>query len=609
MRKHGRKLVTAAVLIAATAIPGAGHAQVPANPNYYIKGSDTLFDIMTASINAAKAKNVLPTTSPTLIYDGTGSGNAENEMKSTSGTAAGRLGVQSIGPMSRNFRPATVTQFPSWQPGLQNIVALDAAVVMSFNGTQKCKNYSLPLLSTDGTKAAPNTATLPVAFGTTGSGYDQILEIILSGIDGTGSTAACADPRRVQAIADLAACQGVSAINHFYRRDDNSGTTDTFKDKIMRGGAGGRFCNGAALGSLGGNKAHPNLNNQDLDPIRRPCDVSSATRSQVTCTDVTTGALCNSSAATCTQGFITALSENDGTISDITVTIGARVAADSTGATMGFAGREGAKVNPNANAAFVNTNPPTNDLVRLDSYMLARRLFLQRGPANPTLDAGVDFNATNTAPPPAAGPPAGCLTTPPTVTGAACGNQRVNNTAVLTAGLTCPDGSANLCAGGGTTQRGLEDTLFNYMTDPGGSASPDGAPGRCNTDPIVVQYGFIPCLDSCLDTPTGSANLCSKSPYTNPASPPSACFPAGFQTATGVVSWSASATPAPLWAAVTTGATGTCCTTGVAAVGGACPAGNTSRGANFACSTPGTQAECATGLACTNLAPGLDVGQ
>jgi hypothetical protein len=602
MRKHGSKLVTAAVLIVATAIPGMVRAQVAANPNYFLKGSDTLFDIMTASINAAKTKGVITTVSPTLIYDGTGSGNAENEMKSTSGTAAGRLGVQSIGPMSRNFRPATVTQFPSWQPGLQNVVALDAAVILTFNSTTKCKNLSLPLLSTDGTKAAQNTSTLPITFGQTGSGYDQVLEVILSGIDGSGSVAACSDPRRVQAIADFTACQNVGIINHFYRRDDNSGTTDTFKDKIMRGGAGGRFCNGAAVGSLGGNKAHPNLNNQDLDPIRRPCDVSSATRAQVSCTDISTGLPCNSSAASCTQGFITALSENDGTISDITVTIGARVAADSTGATVGFAGREAAAVNNNASFAFINTNPPTNALVRGDNYMLARRLFLQRGPANPLLDAGVDFNSTNTAPPPAAGPPAGCV-------GAACGNQRVNDNAVLTAGLTCPDGSANFCAGGGTTQRALEDTLFNYMTDPGGSASPDGAPGRCNTDPIVKQFGFIPCLDLCVDTPTGSANLCSKSPYANPASPPSACFPAGFQTATGVVSWSASATAAPLWAAVTSGATGTCCSNGAAAAAGACPAANAGRGLNFACSTPGVQAECATGTLCTDLGSGVVVCQ
>jgi hypothetical protein len=598
MRKHGRKLITAAALIVAAVAPGRSTAQVAAAPDYYIKGSDTLFDIMTASINAAKSKGVLPTTSPTLIYDGTGSGNAENEMKSTSGTAAGRLGVQSIGPMSRNFRPATATQFPSWAPTVQNIVALDAAVVITKNSSTRCKNIALPLLASDATKANPNTAGLPISFGTTGSGYDQMLEVILSGPDGSGSVAACSDPRRVQAIADFAACNGLPSLNHFYRRDDNSGTTDTFKDKIMRGGAGGRFCNGAALGVLGGNKAHPNLNNQDNDPIRKPCDVSSASRVQVSCTDISTGLACNSSAATCTQGFITALSENDPGQSDITLTIGGRIAADPTGATVGFAGREAARAIAGAAGAFINTNPPSDALTRLDLYLLARRLFLQRGPANPLLDAGVDFNATNTSPPPAAGPAAGC-------TGAACGNQRINDNAALTSGLTCPDGSSNFCAGGGTTQRNLEDTLFAYMTDPGGSVSPDGAPGRCNTDPLVKQFGFITCLDDCLATPSGASNLCAKSPYAYPASPPATCLPVGFPTASGVVTWSTSAAATPLYGSFTAAAAGTCCSTGTAvAAGGTCAAANAGRAANFACSTANVQAECATGLVCTDIGGG-----
>jgi hypothetical protein len=513
MRNTGSRITLAAVLIAAAAVPGKGTAQVAANPDYYLKGSDTLFDIMTGSINAAKTKGVLPTVSPTLIYDGTGSGNAENEMKSTAGTAAGRLGVQSIGPMSRNFRPATATMFPTWAPTVQNVIALDAAVIVTKNSAGRCKNITLPLLATDSTKANQNTASLAagIAFGTTGSGYDQILEVILSGIDGSGSVAACSSPARVQAIADFAACNGLGTLNHLYRRDDNSGTTDTFKDKIMRNGAGGRFCNGAAAGVLGGNKAHPNLNNQDNDPIRRPCDVSSATRFQITCTDMTTGLACNSAAAPCTQGFITALSENDPGFSDITLTSGNRIAADPTGATVGYAGREATRVVTGAAGAFINTNPPSDALTRLDLYLLARRLFLQRGPSNPTLDATAAATAAV-----GTGAPA---------------TQLVNDNAALTSGLTCPDGTTNFCAGGGATQFGLETTLFNYMTDPGGVASPDGAPGRCNTDPLVKQYGFITCLDDCLATPSGASNLCSKAPYAYPASPPSACVPSVTQGA------------------------------------------------------------------------------
>src|SRR5262249_28452725 len=155
------------------------------------------------------------------------------------------------------------------------------------------------------------------------------------GVDGSGSAAACSSPKRVQAISDFSAAFGVPIVRHFYRRDDNSGTTDTFKDKINVG----RFCNGAAVGVLGTNKTHPNLNNQDLDPIRRPCDVSNpGVREQVACTDLSTGLSCNTNAPSCTQGLVTALSENDTSISDITVTIATRAGSDATGLTVGYAG-------------------------------------------------------------------------------------------------------------------------------------------------------------------------------------------------------------------------------------------------------------------------------
>jgi hypothetical protein len=141
---------------------------------------------------------------------------------------------------------------------------------------------------------------------------------------------------------------------------------------------------------------------------------------------------------------------------------------------------------------------------------------------------------------------------------------------------------------------------------PAATASPDGAPGRCNTDPIVKQYGFITCLDDCLATPTGSANLCSKSPYAYPASPPSACFPAGTQTAAGVSTWNG----APLFGALVSAAASTCCSTGAAvAAGGTCPAANADRAVNFACSTANVQAECAAGLVCTDIAGGTLVCQ
>jgi ABC-type phosphate transport system substrate-binding protein len=606
-RSQPRLVLGLSALLALAA--GQASAQVASNcPNYSdtsngaycINGSDTLFDIVTQSIKnkvasdkaavtagTAVAPTILQGTSgaalsrSALFYNGGGSGNAENSMKAGAPGAGGTiggggLGTQSIGAMSRNFRPATVTQFPSWQPTVQNVVGLDAAVIVVKNTANRYKNFALPLLATDGTKANPNTSTLSITFGTPGSGYDQILEVILSGIDGSGSVAACSDPRRLQAVADFSAANGVGLIAHFYRRDDNSGTTDTFKDKI----AVGRFCNGAGAGVLGTNITNANLNNQDFDPIRRPCDGPIAgVRNAVSCTDLTTGSACTDSVANpnCTQGLVTALSDNDPGRSDITTSIAGRVGNDSSGQTVGYAGREAARQAGNPTAApFINTLPPSDTLVRQDLYMLARRLFVQRAPSNSSLDAAVSAGTT------ARSNATGVCASPPCLEKASDLNTTSNT-------LKCPQLTSNTCAGGGTTQQSFEDALFNYMTDSGGTGSQDGAPGRCNVDPVVKQFGFLTCLDDCTLIPSGSGNLCSKSPYPNPAAPPSACFPATQFGATG--NWT--------YCAVT------CCSNLSSAAGGAaCPAA-TGRAANFACSTAGVQSECGAGLTCTDLGAGL----
>jgi hypothetical protein len=511
-RKFTRQVLAAATCSAALAA-GSASAQVAANPDYYLKGSDTWFEVMTDAIATAKAQGVLPTASPTLIYDGTGSGTAANQMKAVGGGGT-NLGVQSIGPMSRNFRPAEITQFPTWSPTVQNVGGLDAAVILR-SDLASCVNRNLPLLPSDATKANPNNTALPFTFGQTGSGYDQILEVILSGVNGSGSIEACADPRRVQAVLDFAACNGVASVNHFYRRDDNSGTTDTFKDKV----AVTRFCNGAAIGQLTARAdGQFNLNNQDHDPIRRPCDVSSPTRSRTTCTDLSTGLICDSAAPSCTQGLVVALANGDPGFPDVTRTIGERVKADPTGQTFGYAGREAVRLpGGGTQAVFVNTNPPSDTLIRGDNYMLSRRLFLMRGPATPAFDVLAAVAGAN---PPTLNASNQRLCNGVLTPSGGC-NERVNDNANST--QKCPATSTNNCQGGGTAQRDLEDRLFAWMTDPDGSQS-NGLPGRCNLDPIMQAWGFLPCLDSCLDTP-GPENLCSKSPYPPVPSTPGACIP------------------------------------------------------------------------------------
>jgi len=647
--------LTTLLVAMAVGLAGSASAQVANNCSNYanaangafcLNGSDTWFDVMTDAIKAKVAEDkaagcatagpnciaphiLQPAGDPApgesiLFYNGTGSGNAANSMKfgapagggataggtvSVGGVTVAALGTQSIGPMSRNFRPnescagagnpncATQIQgqFPSWQPQIPNVGGLDAATVITRNQGNRYTNFTLPLLPTDSTKANPNTTGLICAFGTpggpvggvagTGNCYDQLLQLILSGVDGTGSTAACADPKRVQAIADFSSAFG-STLRHFYRRDENSGTTDTFKDKINVG----RFCNGTAVGVLGANKVHPNLNDEDHDPIRRPCDVSIAgVREAVSCTDltVTPPVACNTATANCTQGFLTALSENDPGISDITVTIATR-AADASGLTVGYAGREGIRLPAGTTAGpFVNTNPPTEALVRSDTYLLARRLFIQRGPALPTLDGAVSAgiivrtNATG-----------GACATPPCL-------ERVNDSGGTNAGLKCPDGSANSCSGGGVKQRSAEDALFLWMTDTGGAGSQQGAPGRFNMDPIMISRGFLACTDD-HSPPSGAGNLCSKTVFPVIPAPPSACTPTA---STGPASWK--------FDSVACTGSNICCSNGLAC--NAQPAGTpagfcaaaTGRPVNTACSANGVQAECGTGLVCTDIGGGL----
>jgi hypothetical protein len=52
-----------------------------------------------------------------------------------------------------------------------------------------------------------------------------------------GTTAECSDPCRTCLVGYLASasCQPVNRIEHIYRRDDKSGTQDTFREKVVDG--------------------------------------------------------------------------------------------------------------------------------------------------------------------------------------------------------------------------------------------------------------------------------------------------------------------------------------------------------------------------------------
>ena len=636
MRKHGsipRTVLGALVAATLGATSGTAWAQdCTTAPNngavcFHLKGSDTLFDIMTDAINAARTAGIAG--SNNLFYDGSGSGNAESQMRfvSATGTQPGgtaNLGVQSIGPMSRNFRPGVIDNLSvgfnqraagnltgnghaGWAPSCTNVVGLDAAVLLTRatgNGAG-CRNVNFNTFNDNSfpgatvPRATTNNTALPVLFGNGGafnnlaatSNYSNLLMIVLAGVDGSGSIAACSDPRRIQALQDLAGCMGVDHIEHLYRRDDNSGTTDTWKDRIMTISSaadpryawiGGRFCNNQSIGGINGaanqtgicaitrttscvanspvsgstdcplltgstinhEACQFNLNNQDFDPIRRGCVAPDGAHAPTSCTDMTTGLACQASDGNpnCTQGLIVAITDFDPGSTDETTSIAARVKNDSSGQSIGYAGREAIAPGRGTKGFLLNTIASSDVNTRKEAYLLARRLFLQNGGLSGTTNDDLVNDL--------AGPGIGTI------------------------------------VGQGATQFTAEQNFFNWATN------------HANIDSIVKSRGFITCAPNVGDDPCAlSNNLCAKVPAAPVAAPLSALVPNGSAGSggTGGAKTIRSDGLGPSGAAIT-------CAAGAACVGGTCTAGLTcpvaaKRASNSAC----TQNSDCTSNVCTDV--------
>jgi len=587
------------------------------DPNcYHLKGSDTLHDIIVQAINGARAAGIPG--SKNLFYDGTGSGNGENQMKFVGGTGAtngnGDLGVQSIAPMSRNFRPGIIDSLSAgfqgrdathltssghaaWAPSCQNVVGLDAAVLFTrgSGAGSSCKNINFPTFVDNAipasavSRATTNNTSLTTAFGNGSAfnnlsatvNYSNLLMIILGGVDGTASIAACSDPRRVQALQDLAACMGVDHIEHVFRRDDNSGTTDTWKDRIIvtASGAdprypwvGGRFCNNQNIGSINGATAQSgvcsvtrsnttckvntdcpagetcqfNLNNQDFDPIRRSCTPSDGSHAPTSCTDMTTGKPCQASDnnPNCTQGLVVAITDFDPLSTDETTSISARVKNDSTGQTIGYAGREAVAAGRGTRALTMNTTGPTDSNVRKEAYLLARRLFLQNGGLSGTTNDDLIDDL--------AGP-----------------NINIQ--------------------GKGANQFAAEQAFFTYATN------------HANVDTIVQSLGFITCAPNAGDDPCALPNnLCAKTPAAAIAAPLGALVPNGSFAASGTGGAKTINSIGRVWNG--TSLVAASCAAGASCVGGTCTSGLTcpdaaARPLNAACTQ---DSDCASGH-CTDV--------
>jgi ABC-type phosphate transport system substrate-binding protein len=270
--------------------------------------------------------------------------------------------------MSRNLKSSVIAAHPSGVPTVRNVVGLDGVVFAVTNTRGHIINIVFPWTPFPPGTASPNNDW----------------RILLAGINGTGGAADCADPARLDAMYRIAYLQGSSSgeIEHFYRPDDNSGTTETIKEKLGISG----FCNGTAIGIRGANQTNPNLKNQDLDPIRRPCVVLPSQRATACSADGT-------------QGLLVALpiGDNDTYLRDVTTTIGERVsAARGTRDVMGFASREAySKYKATVSAVRVNGVPASNKAVRANAYYLSRRLYLHFAAA--TAGLGTCGNALATS--------------------------------------------------------------------------------------------------------------------------------------------------------------------------------------------------------------------
>jgi len=444
--KSTRRTILKTTLATSLAVVATGSAGAMASWTFV--GSDTLTEVVKGSITGCEGDGTC--TAGLLIYNNTGSGAAETGVATANPT-------QRIAPMSRNFTSSVLSSFPTLAPAQKNIVGLDAAVMAEKNVDASiipCPDLTIAL--------DPDQATNP-----NHAAVNEMIGLLLGGKDGKGDTASCSDPARLAAIDTLSTCFGGAKIQHLYRRDDRSGTADTFKEKMRIQ----RFCNGRAPGLVGG--LDNNMADDDSDPIRRPCVAADANHAQTVCTNYPATTVCTTG-ATCTQGLLISLSQNDPGASDITLSIARRTRLDTSGnnVVVGFAGRA-AGLDSNNTMPTVNTIGADDFNTRADAYMLARRLYVNWGIAH--IGAG------------------------------------------KTGGPTADD----------TAREAAELKLFNWMTAPG--------VGRFNVDPVLANVGFLPCTEDS-SAPSGPGNLCSKQvPPPAAETTPKQCIPPGATSSTSII--------------------------------------------------------------------------
>ena len=383
---------------------------------FRMDGSDTLTDVIRNAIIHSFDKDIHQ--GACVNYHNVGSGAGETNMYATIDHTVTAPVYQGLAGMSRNFANTIIQTRANWQPTSANVAALDAGLVCFKPTSGQLINidHDMPhklgfctdVCSKVGT--TPNFHNSPDDWGL-GKLYPEspnvltAMGVILGGYPAAdtppikATTAECSDPCRICLLNTLASQHGTMGyVEHILRRDDKSGTQDTFRERFNFK----QWCNGKSEGNS--NLAGSNTKNDDLDPIRRTCmGTQGGIHAVTSCSyypttiacapgagDLAAGATGNTLGVPikCTQGVVVAMSENDPDVDvnnnplDITKSIGARVATDGAGRVIGLAGLASfdPKATPND---CVNIESTTWNFFPNDyngAYPISRRLFIQRNP-------------------------------------------------------------------------------------------------------------------------------------------------------------------------------------------------------------------------------------
>jgi hypothetical protein len=245
--------------------------------NRSLKGSDTLFEMTQEMFDLCQIQP------GNMIYVGGGSGGGEDALKAQQ---------QQVAPMSRFLNAAACGSTGVLSHGQGYVAALDAIGVLS-DDTEATTCNTLRYQGSMPVAASANGNTTVECPGCTDSDADgvldtynfsewqQVLRIVYVGRHNAVNANECVENAPGVPAGETADCNSdvrntlvnnwsslfeagctdpeCSALKHAFRRDDISGTTDTFLNLLsLPGIATNPFCNGTEF--------------EDKDPIRRACD-------------------------------------------------------------------------------------------------------------------------------------------------------------------------------------------------------------------------------------------------------------------------------------------------------------------------------------------------